>query len=68
VSAPKHSGTFSIISRNPNVWQAKCERHATWTAATYAEAEDLWREHVWQETGHAPKPTRMDDSPRWEAS
>lgn len=56
MGAMKHGASFEIIERNPNVWLAKCGRHANFTGATYEEAEDKWRRHVHDETGVAPKP------------
>jgi hypothetical protein len=66
VSRSKHGVSFQIVSRNPNVWQGKCGRHATFTGASYAAVEDAWREHVWREAGNSPTPTPNQDEPRWE--
>ena len=65
VSTQKHSGSFAIISRGPNVWQAKCGRHAVWTGPTYEAVEDEWRKHVHAETGKAPAPCGKKEG-RWE--
>jgi len=64
VSAQKHSGSFAIISRGPNVWQAKCGRHAVWTGPTYEAVEDQWRRHVYAETGVVSQPCG-DKTDRW---
>jgi hypothetical protein len=61
----RHGASFRIVGRNPNVWQAKCGRHAAWTGPTYEAVEDSWREHVWAETGKAPPPGGETLTDRW---
>jgi hypothetical protein len=65
MSKPKHYGNFKIVDREPTVWMASCGRHFTATGATYAEAEDKWRQHVHAETGTAPEAWGDKSVPRW---
>ena len=64
----RHSVTFTVVERRPDglatLWEARCGRHTMFFAATYALAEDAWREHVYAETGRAPKPTGSSEG-RW---
>lgn len=45
--------------------QAKCACGDTFDGATYEAAEDGWREHVYEQTGHVPRPMG-DKTDRWQ--
>lgn len=50
-------------------WQglvARCRCGADFISAdSYESVEDMWREHVWNHTGKAPKPMGDTSIPRW---
>ena len=66
MSGHVHGVSIRIIRRNPNVWQAKCGRHAEFLGASYEEVEDEWRKHVYAETGEAPKAWGSSTDNRWQ--
>lgn len=62
-----HGITVEIISRDPNVWQARCACKSKWTGPTYEAVEDFWREHVYASTGSITKAFGDRSVPRWSA-
>lgn len=60
-----HRWRATVTSTDPVVFTATCGVHATFTAATYEQAEDAWRAHVHATTGTAPTPMGDLTVPRW---
>ena len=62
-----HEARFWIRNWNPTVWRARCgePKHVSFQGSSYEEVEDLWREHVYEQTGKAPKPLGDTTIPRW---
>jgi hypothetical protein len=51
-----HGCNFTIISRDPNVWRARCNCKRRWDGPSYEVVEDYWREHVHAAIGKVVEP------------
>ena len=65
MSIIKHGVSATIPNRDPLTWRLRCDCKKVWTAPTYEQAEDEWRQHYYAEKGVAPKPMG-DKTARWQ--
>lgn len=61
----RHALRGVSVNQDSGVWGGRCSKHMVFWGATFERLEDLWREHVYAETGTAPKPTGDRTIKRW---